>query len=138
MKQAILALVIASVIVAPQTVFAADSIIGTWAATNGESRMKISKCGAAFCSTIIWLKEQRKDERNENKALRERDLVGTRISENLKPAGENKWSGSVYSPRKGKTYKGFASVSGNKLTMKGCLTGAGFLCQTRKFNRHGN
>lgn len=113
----------------------AAGIEGTWDRSDGKSKIKISKCGSSFCSKIIWLDKARKDTKNENAALRGRNLVGTTISKSLKPAGANKWSGSIYSPRKGKTYNGFATLSGNNLKMKGCLTSAGILCQTAKFKR---
>lgn len=113
----------------------AAGIEGTWNRTDGKSKIKISKCGSNLCSKIIWLKKPRKDTKNENAALRSRNLVGATIANNLKPAGNGKWSGSVYSPAKGKTYSGFATVKGDNLRMKGCLTSAGILCQTAKFTR---
>ena len=115
--------------------YAASPIEGIWASTDGESKIKISQCGANFCSKVVWLKISRKDANNENAALRDRDILGIQISNSLKPAGSNKWAGSVYSPEKGKTYKGFATVSGNNMTMKGCLTSAGILCQKVNFKR---
>ena len=113
----------------------AAGIEGTWDRSDGKSKIKISKCGSNFCSKIIWLAKPRKDTKNENAALRGRNLVGTTISKNLKPAGANKWSGSIYSPKKGKTYNGFATLKGNSLRMKGCLSSAGILCQSAKFTR---
>ena len=123
-----------AVLASTSTSFAAG-IEGTWNRSDGKSKIKISKCGSSFCSKIIWLDKPRKDTKNENAALRGRNLVGTTISKNLKPAGANKWSGSIYSPKKGKTYNGFATLKGNKLSMKGCLTSAGVLCQSAKFTR---
>lgn len=114
---------------------AADEILGVWDADDGESKIKIEKCGSNFCNTIVWLKTPRKDAQNEDASLRSRDLVGTEISNDLKTAGDKKWEGSVYSPKKGKTYSGFATVDGERLLMKGCLTSAGILCQTAKFTR---
>ena len=113
----------------------AAGIEGTWNRSDGKSKIKISKCGSSFCSKIIWLDTPRKDVNNENASLRGRNLVGATISKNLKPAGANKWSGSIYSPKKGKTYSGFATLKGNSLRMKGCLTSAGLLCQSAKFSR---
>ncbi|MEP1441951.1 MAG: DUF2147 domain-containing protein [Hyphomicrobiales bacterium] len=113
----------------------AAGIEGTWNRSDGKSKIRISKCGGSFCSKIIWLKAPRKDTKNENASLRGRNLVGATISRNLKPAGAGKWSGSIYSPKKGKTYSGFATLKGNKLSMKGCLTSAGLLCQSAKFTR---
>ncbi|MEO1067216.1 MAG: DUF2147 domain-containing protein [Pseudomonadota bacterium] len=114
---------------------AAEKLEGVWSANNGASRIQISPCGSKLCSDIIWLKEPRKDAKNEDKSLRGRDIVGLRISNNMERVSDNKWKGSVYSPEKGKTYSGFATVDGNKLSMRGCLTSAGVLCQTRKFTR---
>lgn len=113
----------------------AAGIEGTWTRSNGASKIKISKCGSSFCTKIIWMKAPRKDTKNENTALRSRNLVGTTISKNLKPSGDGKWSGSLYNADKGKTYSGSASVKGNKLNMKGCLTSAGILCKSAKFTR---
>lgn len=135
MKKTLMTLAALAILLPAGAASANDVIVGTWASTDGESKIEITPCGDKFCNTIIWLKEPRKDSLNEDKSLRERDLVGLRISDNLKHAGGNKWSGDVYAPKKGKTYSGFATLAGEKLTMKGCLTSAGILCQTRTFTR---
>lgn len=135
MRKIIITLATLSMMVSSGSAYAAGGIEGTWAATDGKSKIKITKCGSSFCSKIIWLDTPRKDTENENVALRGRNIVGIQNSNNLKPAGDNKWAGSVYSPKKGKTYNGFATVSGDKMTMKGCLTSAGLLCQKVNFTR---
>lgn len=126
---------IAIMLTSPNGAKAADGIEGIWASTDGESRIRIAPCGAKFCSQIVWLRIARKDENNEKEALRERNVLGIQISDNLTLAGNNKWAGSVYSPEKGKTYRGFATVKGDDMTMKGCLTKAGILCQKVTFTR---
>jgi len=135
MKKTMIALAAFTMVTSFSTARAADAIEGIWDADDGGSKIKIFKCGESFCNKIVWLDMPRKDAKNEDKSLRDRDLLGLTISDNLKPAGDNRWSGSVYSPKKGKTYNGFASVSGDKLSMKGCLTSADILCQTVKFVR---
>ncbi|MEP2943228.1 MAG: DUF2147 domain-containing protein [Hyphomicrobiales bacterium] len=135
MTKTVITLATLGMLAAMSSANAASGIEGTWTATDGKSKIKITKCGSNFCSKIIWLKNPRKDTKNENAALRGRNVVGIQNSNNLKPAGKNKWSGNVYSPKKGKTYQGFATISGEKMTMKGCLTSAGLLCQKASFKR---
>lgn len=113
----------------------AAGVEGVWERSNGKSKIKISKCGSKFCTKIVWMKTPRKDTKNEDASLRSRNLVGTTISNNLKPSGNKKWSGSIYNADKGKFYAGSATVNGNNLRMKGCLTSAGILCQSAKFTR---
>ena len=131
----IVSTIAALAVFATTSVSFAAGIEGTWTRSNGKSKIKISKCGSSFCTKIVWMKTPRKDTKNENAALRGRDLVGTTISKNLKPSGDKRWSGNIYNANKGKTYTGSATVSGNKLRMKGCLTSAGILCQSAKFTR---
>ncbi len=111
------------------------TIEGIWKSTDELSKIEIRKCGNHYCNKIVWLKKPRKDVKNENENLRDRSLVGAQISNNLQSVGKNLWQGSVYSPKKGKVYSGFASVSGDNLIMKGCLTKAGILCQKAHFKR---
>ncbi|MEM8839037.1 MAG: DUF2147 domain-containing protein [Pseudomonadota bacterium] len=116
--------------------FAADPT-GVWTNTDGESKIKVSNCGSSLCGQIVWLKKPRKDTENVDESKRSRDLVGVQIFNDLKKNGDNQWVGSSYSPRKGKIYSGAATLKGDRLTLKGCLTSARLLCQTVKFNRGG-
>lgn len=129
-------LIIFAVLTSTAAVKAESSVLGEWLAANGKTRINIFYCDQEkLCSTITWLKRPRKDANNEDKSLRDRDLVGALIADRMKPKGHNRWVGKVYSPKKGKNFASTAKLSGDKLTIKGCLSRAGFLCKTLEFNR---
>ena len=118
-----------------ETSFAAD-IIGQWQAENGKTRIEINPCDEALCGNIIWLKYPRKDVNNKDPELRNRDLVGIQVASNMRATGKNKWKGIVYSAKRGTDFDSSVKLSGDTLTIKGCLSSAGFLCKKVKYNRY--
>lgn len=114
----------------------AQGIVDQWQAENGKTRIKISECGRTLCAEITWLQKNRKDANNKNPALRDRDLVGVQVASDMRPVGDNKWSGLVYSAKRGTTFKSTVKLSGDVLAIKGCLTAASFICKTVKYNRY--
>ena len=112
----------------------AQDATGTWLTASGETRVRIAPCGGAVCGTIVWVKNTgAKDENNPNAALKNRNLVGVNMIQ-MKPAGDRKWSGTLYNPQDGKTYSGTMTLSGNMLTTAGCVMG-GLICRSVKWNR---
>lgn len=98
---------------------------GVWLRDNGESRVRISKCGDAFCGTVAWVKDPEGPSK-----------VGQRVFFDMKPSGANAWSGKAFNPRDGKTYTGKMTVSGSTMSTSGCILG-GIVCQSvswRKVN----
>jgi len=102
--------------------FAAD-VSGTWLRDTGASKVRFSKCGAALCGHIAWLKPDA-----ETKAK-----VGQRIFFDMKPSGDNAWSGSAFNPDDGKTYTGKMTLSGDTLTTAGCVMGV--ICKSTTWTR---
>ncbi|MCA0332217.1 MAG: DUF2147 domain-containing protein, partial [Actinobacteria bacterium] len=93
------------------TAFAADPS-GTYLRDTGASRVRIAKCGTAFCGHLVWLKDATGPAK-----------VGQRIFFDMKPNGENEWRGQAFNPENGKNYSGKMSLSGKTLTTAGCLIG---------------
>jgi uncharacterized protein (DUF2147 family) len=91
---------------------------GTYLRDTGASRVRIAKCGPAFCGNIVWLKDASGPAK-----------VGQRIFYDMKPNGENAWTGKAFNPEDGKTYSGKMSLSGSKLTTAGCALG-GLICRS--------
>ena len=117
---------------------AAESINGNWKTEEGDTVIKINKCGATVCGRIDrWLITppggvNQKDLNNPNKKLRSRKLLGTAILTGFKPDGK-KWKGRIYDPKSGKTYRSEVSLtSTNKLKVKGCIA---FICQGQNWTR---
>ncbi|MEO0497546.1 MAG: DUF2147 domain-containing protein [Pseudomonadota bacterium] len=95
------------------TAFAAD-IEGTWRTKSGE-KAKIAKCGSSYCVTLTT-----------------GQYAGKRIGK-MSGSGSN-YKGSITDPVKDKKYNGKAKVSGNSLSMSGCVLG-GLICQSQKWTR---
>ncbi len=98
---------------------------GTWLRDNGNSRVRIAKCGEAFCGTLVWVKDPDGPAK-----------VGQRIFYEMMPSGANTWAGKAFNPEDGRTYSGKLSLSGGSMTTSGCVLG-GMVCRSvtwRKVN----
>jgi uncharacterized protein (DUF2147 family) len=112
----------------------AQSAVGNWQRSDGTSRIRVAPCGNALCGTITWTDAPRTDQHNPDPALRSRSTVGIRVFTEMRPNGENRWSGSAYNPEDGRTYSGNMSVSGATLTTQGCVLG-GLVCRSATWSR---
>jgi uncharacterized protein (DUF2147 family) len=112
----------------------AQDSTGTWLTASGETRVRIAPCGGNVCGTIVWTKNTgAKDEHNPNAALKTRSVVGINMI-NMKPAGDKKWSGTLYNPQEGKTYSGtLTQIDANTLSLSGCV--AGVFCRSQTWTR---
>jgi len=112
----------------------AQDASGTWLTASGETRVRIAPCGGALCGTIVWVKDAgAKDANNPNAALKNRNLVGINMIQ-MKPAGDRKWSGTLYNPQDGKTYSGSLTQNdANSLSLSGCV--AGIFCRSQTWTR---
>jgi uncharacterized protein (DUF2147 family) len=112
---------------------------GVWKLNSGKVTVRIAPCGPSLCGAIVGLakpldkKGQPKvDKRNPNESLRSRPLMGLTVLANMKPAGENRWQGTIYNADDGRTYSSYMNVSGNSMKVKGCV---GPLCKSMVFIR---
>ncbi len=135
----VLALVLASLAL---PAFAAD-ITGVWLTNTGDAHIRIAKCGAALCGTIIWLKDPidpatgrpLADKKNPDPARRARPLIGVEVAIDFVPAREEpgKYLGTFYNAEDGGTYRGSMTAQGaNTLHVEGCLL---MFCQTQTWTR---
>jgi uncharacterized protein (DUF2147 family) len=106
---------------------------GTWLTQSGETRVRVAPCGGNLCGTIVWVAKPAKDENNPNAALKGRNVVGINMI-TMKPAGDKKWSGTLYNYTDGKTYSGTLTQTGaNSLSLSGCV--AGVFCRSQTWTR---
>jgi uncharacterized protein (DUF2147 family) len=111
---------------------AAASIGGRWTTKEKDAVVEISQCGATMCGRISrYLKtppggNDQKDIHNPDKTKRDRKVLGIAILYNLKADGD-KYRGTIYDPRNGKSYRSvvYKQANGN-LSVEGCL---GPICQ---------
>ena len=103
----------AALLMSGNIAFAAEAIEGNWKTASGETAV-IGSCGGAFCVTLKTGKH-----------------AGKQIGK-LSGKG-NSYSGEITDPANDKTYSGSGTVSGNSLSMKGCVLKV--LCKSQTWTR---
>jgi uncharacterized protein (DUF2147 family) len=126
--------VFGALVLATPAVAQAQDPSGTYLSETGETRVRIAKCGAAFCGTIVAVQGEAKDVNNEDPQKRTRNLVGVQMISNIQPAGEA-FTGSLYNYKDGKTYTGKMSFKGgNAMQLSGCVLG-GLICKSQTWTK---
>ncbi|MCK4751391.1 MAG: DUF2147 domain-containing protein [Bacteroidales bacterium] len=125
----------------------ADKIVGTWYNDDKTSAIQISKASnGKYFGKINWLEEPNEngkpkiDDDNPNPKLAKRPIMGLEIVRNFKYNSKNKkWEkGTIYDPKKGKTYDCFAWFEDgkyNKLYLKGYVAGIKALGRKTQWTR---
>ena len=113
---------------------------GVWQMESGKVTVKVADCGGKLCGKVVGLKkplnkqgQPKTDKENPNPALRSRPVIGILLMSNMKPDGDNKWSGSIYNPDDGRTYSATMKLDGDRMKVKGCVIG--LICQSKWFVR---
>ena len=107
---------------------------GTWLTQTGDAKVKISPCGGAFCGSIVWLQQDRKDTNNPDPSRRGRSLLGAQMVFDMQGSGDV-YTGKLYNPRDGKTYSGkLKTIGSDKLDLAGCVL-AGLVCKHEVWTR---
>lgn len=108
----------------------ADPAEGVWQTEVDDGAfayVTIAPCGAAVCGNISRTFQNGGEEyKSEN--------IGRQIVVNMIPAGDGSYEGQVWRPSNNKIYVGKMSVSGNALTLKGCVAG-GLICAAQNWVR---
>ena len=99
----------------------ADPVFGTWKTTKDDNGnyglISVAACGSKICGTLIKsFDASGKSFMSENQG---RKLIWDMVS----TGGGSYGKGKAYSPDRDKTYSGKLKLSGNKLTVQGCVLG---------------
>ncbi len=98
----------------------ASPVVGEWLVEDGTARIAVQPCGGAVCGAVSWSKDG--------------GGLGTQILRSMKPAGPNRFEGTIYDPQSGKTYQSTISLqSSSALRVEGCVLG--FLCGGQTWTR---
>lgn len=98
-----------------------DDILGIWFNEEKTSKVEIFKKGSLYFAKIVWLKElndkvtgkPRVDNLNPDVKLQKTPLLGLVIMKNFVFDGKDEWEdGTIYDPKKGKTYSCYMSFDG--------------------------
>ncbi|KAA2235314.1 DUF2147 domain-containing protein [Salinarimonas soli] len=108
---------------------------GVWQSETGDTRVRIARCGDAYCGTIVAVRGETKDVNNPNEALRSRNLVGARMIEEIRPVQGGGFQGQLYNFRDGKTYTGKMTLkSASAMELSGCVLG-GLICRSQTWTK---
>jgi uncharacterized protein (DUF2147 family) len=128
---------LASLLMTAASAFAAsgDEILGVWNNQEKDARIEIFRCADKYCGKILSLNEPdypadsrdgipgtpKLDHRNPDPALKARPIIGLQIVNDFVFVGDDLWKdGTVYDPKKGKTYSGrMTLVSPAQLNLRG-------------------
>ncbi|MGL4236934.1 DUF2147 domain-containing protein [Tabrizicola sp.] len=99
----------------------ADPVEGIWQTKKDDNgnfgHVQITACGSAFCGTLI------KAFNGEGQEI-ESDNIGRKIVWDMVPYADGLYDdGQIYSPDRDKTYNGDMTLSGNNLSVRGCVLG---------------
>ena len=111
----------------------ADPVAGTWETAEGEDggflHVTIAPCGNNICGTISAAYDTDGNPSPDYEHLRKQLIWGM-----TSDGGGSYSGGKVWAPDSGKTYKSKMTLSGNKLTVKGCVAG-GLICRGQDWTR---
>ncbi len=129
-----------------------DAILGYWTTQDKDALFEIYRCGVEYCGKIAQMNEPtyshtdkelvglpKMDRKNPDPGLRNRKLLGLTILEQFSYGGDNTWSGKIYNPEDGKTYKCKLSIAegGDRLKVRGYI-GLTLLGGTENWTRQTN
>lgn len=106
-------------IVAIATPAAAQSPNGTWLRSNG-AHISVFNCRGGIGMKVVKSPEAAKR--------------GKTIMCGAKKTGANKWKGTVLNLDDNQKYSGYVTLSGNTLTLSGCVLG-GLICKNDTWKR---
>jgi uncharacterized protein (DUF2147 family) len=125
----------------PPAAAQSDDPNGIWLTQAGDARVRVSRCGDELCGTVVWLKDKIDpstgrpftDDKNPDRALAKRPMIGLPLFLGMRRAGPGKWSGHIYNADDGRTYVSNISITGpSTLKVEGCV---GALCGSESWTR---
>ena len=120
----------------------AQDVIGKWKLEDGTAIVEVYQQGDVFNGKIVWLENPTeadgspaKDDKNPDKALRSRQVLGLNMLHGLKKDGAKYSGGKIYDPGNGKTYNCSMQVEGDVLKVRGSLDAKGLIGRTMDWFR---
>jgi uncharacterized protein (DUF2147 family) len=116
MKRILSSIGLVAMLAAPAAATAGSPLEGRW--RNGKMEIEIDRCGQSLCGTITKAspKAQAKAKRGTGT-----DLIGARLIDNIRPAGEGRYKARVFLADRDMHATGtIRQLGDNQLAVKGC------------------
>ena len=115
---------------------------GVWL-IKGKAAVQIFDCKGLLCGRILWLQaphdsqgQLKRDMKNPDSALRQRELCGLTVIWDLRSSGPNHWDdGWFYYPASGKTYSIKMELTSSDALLARFYQGTSFIGETETLNR---
>lgn len=127
-----IAVLAALLALAPAPALAASPLEGTWTNPKRSVTVRIAPCGQQLCGRVVSASPKAKRDAAQGGTER---LIGTTILKDLRPAGANRWRGRVFLPKQNRHAGANLRLSGNRLTVQGCMLG--IICKDQTWSRVG-
>ena len=120
----------------------AQDVIGQRKLEDGTAIVEVYKSGDVYNGKIVWLEKPTEDDgtpaiddKNPDKSLCTRPLMGLNMLHGLKANGGKYSGGKIYDPGNGKTYNCTMQVKGDVLKVRGSLDSRGIIGRTMDWFR---
>lgn len=111
-----------------------NEILGYYWSPEKDAKIQIYLKGQEYFGKFVWLAKPRKDIKNPDKALRNRDILGMELLKGLTYDDGSYSGGDIYDPESGKTYSCKMSFDGSRLKVRGYI-GFSLFGRTEYFER---
>ena len=123
-----------------------DAIVGKWMSTENNVMVEVYKLNEDFKAKILWFNDTddkskpytiRLDEKNPDKSLRNRKLLGLEVLQGLTyNSQEDRWeNGEIYDAKSGKTWSASVWITDDHFLKVRGFWHFEFLGETKKFRR---
>jgi uncharacterized protein (DUF2147 family) len=131
MKRFFLAMAGLAVALSPVSALAKSNLEGRW--KNGAMEIVIARCGPTLCGRVIKASTQQQSKAQRGSGTR---LLGSRVIDNIQPAGPGRWSADVFLASRDMNARGtIEQVNPDRLAVRGCVLA--IICKTTHWDRIG-
>ena len=124
---------IALAMTVPVTAAAQAALEGQWRNPKGSVVVKVAPCGNSWCGTVVDASAKAKASARKGGTP---NLIGTRILTGLRPAGDDRFKGQVFDPKRNIRAPATIKVIGpNAIEVKGCAIAGILLCKEQRWTR---
>jgi uncharacterized protein (DUF2147 family) len=109
----------------------AKSLEGRW--RNGAMEIVIASCGGTLCGRVVKASEKQRIKAQHGSGTK---LLGSRVIDNIHPAGAGRWNADVYVASRDMNAHGtIEQESPDRLKVRGCVMAV--VCRTTHWDRIG-
>ena len=99
----------------------ADEIVGVYWSPKKDAKIEIFKRQNQYYGRSIWVASMRKDVKNPDESLKNRDVLGIELLTGFSFRDDSYTDGKIYDPESGKTYDCKMTLTGKMLKVRGYI-----------------